>query len=452
MVNESNIVLDAAIICVLLIIGTLVRHRIGWLQRFVIPASVIGGIVGLILGEGGVRLLPTHGFNQYAGILIDVIFAGLFIGRPIPPFRQLVRTAGAQTAFVYINAFGQIAIGLLVVLAFNAMGFALHPTFGISLIIGYQGGPGVATAVAPMFQKLGWAGAEAAAVGETVAVAGLVLAVFVGMVMVNIGIARNLTIKKFDHQGERVTSPTFLPSDQAGIVGREITSPEAASSLAFNFGFMGLAILLGKLIVMGIVYLAPVLEFLPSFPFVLIGGLVVQLLIQRLGLTRFVDRESVGSITGFTLDVLIVASLAAVNIAAVASHALPILALIVIGLIFNLWMVVSLAPRMLPGAWFEKGLCEFGQNTGSVPQALLLLRMADPRFDTDAAEALALKMFLFSPIVFPSTMILLPFLVSKGPLVFVIGYVLAMLAVLVLARIVFWQKRSSIKWFGETTN
>ena len=86
-----------------------------------------------------------------------------------------------------------------------------------------------------------------------------------------------------------------------------------------------------------------------------------------------------------------------------------------------------MAPRILPGAWFEKGICEFGQSTGSTPQAMLLLRMIDPKLETDAAESFALKMVFFSPVMFPMTMILVPFIVSKGPVLFMGIYVALML-------------------------
>lgn len=448
--DMAQVVIDISIIAIFLVIGSVLRAKIKFFQRFVIPSSVIGGLIGLILGGNVLGWLPTSElFPKYANALIDVLFAGLFIGRKIPRVGLLAKTAGAQAAFAYFNAFGQIAIGLAVVIVFGAIGVALHPTFATQLIIGYQGGPGVATAVAPMIGKLGWSAEEAAAVGETCAIAGLLLAILIGVILANIGIVRNLTVKKYHEKGQRVESQTFLNRDSRGIIGMEITSPESANSLAFNLGFMGMAILIGKLIVLGIVTAAPLLKFLPSFPFVLVGGIIVQALLQKFKWDEYVDRGSVESLSFLALDVLIVAALISINLAAVATFAAPLVVLITAGLLFNLWQVMWLGPRILPGAWFEKSLCEFGQNTGSVPQALILLRMTDPRLETDAAEALALKMFLFSPIVTPSTMIVMPLLVKKGPLFFLIIYGALMLLVLGLCRLFTWQKRPKIKWFGK---
>jgi ESS family glutamate:Na+ symporter len=446
----SAILVDLIIISLFFILGAVIRTKVKIFQRFLIPASVIGGVIGLILGKNVIGLVPISAFySQLANVGIDVVFAGLFIGKVIPGIRELGRTAGAQTAFAYFNGFGQIAIGLAVVILFGMLGTQLSPLFGLQLVVGFQGGVGVGTAVAPMVGDLGWSAAEAAAVGETCAVAGLVMSVLAGVVIVNIGTARNFTANTFQRTDKNIASSTFLPIEKRRSIGREIISPEAGSTLLFNFGIMGLAILCGHLIHLGIVTAAPPLKFLPKFPFVLIGGIIVQSLLQKSRLNAYVDRETVDAIAGFALDALIVASLMAIDLTVVATYALPLTTTVVLGLLFNFWQVKWMGPRILPGAWFEKSVCEFGQSTGSTPQAMLLLRMMDPRLKTGAAEAFALKMFFFSPVMFPMTMILMPFIVKKGPVVFLGVYLVLMLLVLIICRLTCWQKRPVKRWFGN---
>jgi len=444
----SAILVDLIVISLFLVLGTVLRAKISIFRRFIIPASVIGGIIGLIMGRNVLGIIPISDFySQLANVGFDVVFASLFIGRVVPGFRELGKTAGAQTAFAYFNGFGQIAIGLAVVILFGAIGTQLNPMFGLQLLVGFQGGVGVGTAVAPMVGKLGWSATKAAAIGETFGVIGLVLSVMIGVVIVNIGTARNFTVKKFQEGEHHVDSVTFLPDEERKSIGKEITSPEAGSSLVFNFGIMGLAILCGHLIHFGIVTAAPPLEFLPKFPFALIGGLIVQSIMQRSRLDSYIDKGTVDSISGFALDTLIIASLMAIDLSVVATYALPLTVMIIAGLVFNFWQVKWMGPRILPGAWFEKSVCEFGQSTGSTPQAMLLLRMMDPRLNTGAAEAFALKMFFFSPVMFPMTMILMPFIVSKGPALFLLIYVALMAFVLLICRLTCWQKREKVKWF-----
>jgi ESS family glutamate:Na+ symporter len=443
----NQILVNLAIISIFLIIGAIIRSRIRSFQRYVIPASVIGGILGLILGQHVLGLLPiSNAYSQFAIVGIDVVFAGLFIGRKMSAFGRMGKSAGAQTAFAFFNGFGQIAIGLLVVVLFSTLGIQqLHPTFGLQLLAGFQGGIGIGTAVAPMMENLGWVASEAAAVGETCAIAGLALSVVIGIIIVNIGVSRNLTVKKFIEIDRKIESPTFIAPDKRKSVIEEITSPEAASTFLFNFGFMALAILCGHLIHLGIAMAAPPLKFIPTFPFVLIGGIVVQSILQRTRLDNYTDRGTIESISSFALDVVILASLMAIEPKAVVIYTLPLAVMIFLGVLFNLWQVKWMAPRILPGAWFEKGICEFGQSTGSTPQAILLLRMMDPKLETDAAESFALKMVFFSPVIFPMTMILVPLIVSKGPLIFLGIYVALMLIILAICRVLCWQKRPFAK-------
>ena len=443
----NQILVNLAIISIFLIIGAIIRSRIRIFQRYVIPASVIGGILGLILGQHVLGLLPiSNAYSQFAIVGIDVVFAGLFIGRKMSAFGRMGKSAGAQTAFAFFNGFGQIAIGLLVVVLFSTFGIQqLHPTFGLQLLAGFQGGIGIGTAVAPMMENMGWVASEAAAVGETCAIAGLALSVVIGIIIVNIGVSRNLTVKKFIEIDRKIESPTFIAPDRRKSVIEEITSPEAASTFLFNFGFMALAILCGHLIHLGIVMAAPPLKFIPTFPFVLIGGIVVQSILQRTRLDNYTDRGTIESISSFALDVVILASLMAIEPKAVVIYTLPLAVMIFLGVCFNLWQVKWMAPRILPGAWFEKGICEFGQSTGSTPQAILLLRMMDPKLETDAAESFALKMVFFSPVIFPMTMILVPLIVSKGPLIFLGIYVALMLIILAICRVLCWQKRPFAK-------
>lgn len=445
----SSILVDLIVISLFLIVGVILRAKIPVFQKFIIPASVIGDIIGLILGKNVIGLIPISDFyTQVAIVFIDVVFAGLFIGKVIPGFRKLGKVAGAQTAFAYFNGFGQIAIGLIVVLVFTALGTQLNPLFYVQLVVGFQGGVGVGTAIAPMMDKMGWASKEAAAVGETCALAGLIMSVLIGVVIVNIGTARNFTVKKFQGKNRQIESATFHPLDKRKSIGQEVTSPEAGSSLLFNFGIMGLAILIGHLIHFGIITAAPPLKFLPKFPFVLIGGLIVQSILQRSKLDKYVDKGTIDTISAFALDVLIVASLMAIDLTVVVMFAAPLTIIIVLGILFNLWQVRWMGPRVLPGAWFEKSVCEFGQSTGSTPQAMLLLKMMDPRMETGAAEAFALKMFFFSPVMFPMTMIMMPLVVSKGPLLILGVYLALMLFVLLICRLTCWQKRPVQKWLG----
>lgn len=443
----STVLIDISIVASLLIVGTIIRSKIGVLQRFVIPASVIAGIIGLILGHNVLGILPTtQEYSTYAATLINVVFAGIFIGRTIPSFKKLGETAGAQTLYAVFSNFGQIAIGMLVIVLFAAAGMALHPTFGMQLILGYQGGVGVPSAFAPMYEGLGWSSEAASAVGETCAITGLVLSILIGFIILNLGVVKNFTQKKFIEKGEKVVSKTFVPEEERRSIGSQVTNPEALSTIGFNLGFMALAILGGKVVQHILVSNFSQLRFIPLFPFVLVGGIIVQIFLQKTNLDSYVDRGTVGAISSAALDILIVTALISIKPSLIIVYAVPLGVMLILGTVFNMWQMMWLAPRVLPGAWFEKALSEWGQGTGSTPSAMLLLRSADPELETGAAEAFGLKMFFTSPTMVPMLMIISPIVANRGAL-FILGvYVVGMVVLLALLRAVSWIKRPDVSW------
>jgi len=71
----------------------------------------------------------------------------------------------------------------------------------------------------------------------------------------------------------------------------------------------------------------------------------------------------------------------------------------VAGLLWNVAVVLLLAPRVLPPNWFERGLVEFGQATGVAASGLLLLNMVDPGDRGDALTPFSIKQLLLQPFI-----------------------------------------------------
>ncbi|MFP3359590.1 sodium:glutamate symporter, partial [Planococcus sp. SIMBA_143] len=73
-----NLVTDLGLIAMLLLVGMFLRARIGLLQRSFMPASIIAGILGLILGPNMLGCLPFSAFiGDYPGFLIAIVFAAI---------------------------------------------------------------------------------------------------------------------------------------------------------------------------------------------------------------------------------------------------------------------------------------------------------------------------------------------------------------------------------------
>ena len=59
--------------CGLLLIGAVLRARIGWLQRALIPASVAGGLVGLAVVQSARGLDESTGADALVGAWSEIV-------------------------------------------------------------------------------------------------------------------------------------------------------------------------------------------------------------------------------------------------------------------------------------------------------------------------------------------------------------------------------------------
>ena len=69
-------VIDLGIISALILVGKYIRVKFSVVQKFLIPPSVLAGVIGLVLGPEVLGWLPLSGnLGTYAGVLIAFVFA-----------------------------------------------------------------------------------------------------------------------------------------------------------------------------------------------------------------------------------------------------------------------------------------------------------------------------------------------------------------------------------------
>jgi Na+/glutamate symporter len=188
--------------------------------------------------------------------------------------------------------------------------------------------------------------------------------------------------------------------------GTGVLSPSLAA-WAVNLALAGIAVGIGYLALEGLRWVAhaagggfaAVIEALPVFPLAIIGSLLVRLVLERSGNASVASSAIQGLVATLAADLLITAATACLNLSLLAQDWIPLTALALAGLVWNLAVVLLLGPRILPAPWFERGILEFGQGTGVAASGLLLLRMADPHDQADALPAFSIKQLLLQPLI-----------------------------------------------------
>ena len=70
-----DFLVDFAIASALILVGQFLRAKIKFFQEFFIPASMLAGFIGLLLGERFLNVVHfSSGASSYAGALIIVVF------------------------------------------------------------------------------------------------------------------------------------------------------------------------------------------------------------------------------------------------------------------------------------------------------------------------------------------------------------------------------------------
>lgn len=396
-------------LCVLLGLGYWLRRQLRFLQRLYLPASVIGGLLGLAILQTGAGIghpVPdavTFGWGKLPGLLINIVFACLFLGRSLPPVAQVWKSASRQLAYGQIVAWGQYAVGCVLVLLLIKPVFCLPDIFAGIMPVGFEGGHGTAGGMGPTFDRLGFPEMKDYALAS--ATGGIMGAIIVGMGLVNWAVRKGYIEKQVRPDLEIESLAGILPADRRPPAGKLTVSSDVIESLSLHLVFVGAAILLGWLMKQGLLLMAGTLPgkgaeifaSFPLFPLCMMGGVIVQWLADRFDRHEHMDEGLMLRIQNCALDFLVVAAIATIRLDVVAQGWLPLLILIAAGIGWNVLCLTVFARRAFRDAWFERGIAEMGQSMGVTATGLLLLRVVDPDYETEAAEAFAAKQLLHEP-------------------------------------------------------
>lgn len=440
----GNLLYYVSIIGLLLVIATVIRLKVPFLRKAFIPASLIAGLIGLLLSPDFLGVIPKEIITSMSRLpthLIVPVFACMFLGRKKQAATgALAKDVTASVLWTWAASFMQFAIPcLLVALVFGPL-MGVDDQFGSVFECGFAGGHGTASAMASMFtEQLGWA--DGADLAMTTATIGLLAGIFGGVLLINYAVRKKWT-KELTEPASASAVQEIYPEGQRKPTSYGTINSDVIEPFAFHLGVIGIAILLGRVIQYGLLQVVPF--SLPLFPFCMIGGWILNALIQRTSLADLLDRATFARIQGMCLDVLIVGAMASISIPVVLAYRLPLLVTSVVILVtLVLWMFL-VCPHIFSRDWFELSITHYGVKTGVAAVGYMLLRTADPEVKTEAGSMYALgtpftSAFIGGGLVTSAVPLLIQ---EKGALLTGLLFTAAFLAVFVVLRLFFWNKNA----------
>ncbi|MGJ9458431.1 sodium/glutamate symporter [Oceanobacillus sp. CF4.6] len=451
-----------------LLLGKWIRVRVKWLQNLFLPSSVIGGFIALLVGPQvlGRVLEPyigdqsfwstglmfpaaTEVWSELPGLMINVVFATLFLGTILPNLSKIWRIGGPQLAFGWTLGWGQYVVGILLALLVLTPFFGMPPMVGALIEVSFEGGHGTAAGLQGTFEEMGYPEAYDLAVG--LATVGILSGVIIGIIIINWGIRKKKTEIIRDVE-------EFSTLKKAGIVEFEnrepaakmTVRPESIEPLSFHFAVIALAIIAGYILLQSFVWIeeslfgSDLMTYVPLFPFAMIGGIIVQLFLNKVDNAYLVDRQMISRIQGFSLDILILAAIGTVSLDVIGDNFIPFLLIAITGIAWNVIGFFVLAPRMIPTYWLERGIGDFGQSMGITATGLLLMRVADPKAESPAFEGFGYKQLVFEPFLGGGlvTALSVPLIFQFGPIPFFVFAAIMCVIGLLVGLLYFGKKKN----------
>ena len=393
------------VLLVILLIARFIKRGSGILQRFFIPSSLVAGVGGLLLGPQIFGTIPAEVTDFWATFpkhLINIVFAGLFLGKVIPRAKEIWRSAGPMIAFGNVLAWGQYVIGIGLTLLILTPVFGAHPLSGALIEISFEGGHGTAAGLAPTFEQLGWSEGTDLALG--LATFSIIAAIISGIILINIYSRRYGT--KLDKTARAQQERQMIRSGYSltSLSDKFNTNPKAVIINAIAFAAaIGIGwVLLKVFVALEALLLAPFTDlrffsYMPLFPLAMIGGLIVQLSLRKMGKERLIQRRTTAIFSSIALDLIIASAVATVSLRTIGDNLPVFITLAVAGFIWILGSFLLLAPRMFKKDWFINGLTNTGQSMGMTATGLLMNRLVDPTNKAKARESFSYKQLAFEP-------------------------------------------------------
>jgi len=386
-ISAGRFFLDFSWLGALLLAGFFIRYKISFFQRYLIPANLLAGILGLMIGMNGVGWIDLT--SERLGVYVYHLLALLFIGLSLRATRKKIGLSSVKTGMIFIITYlVQGIIGLVIAFALIA---TIQPDLfaGIGMLppLAFGMNPGIAYTIGQNWESFGFE--NGGIVGLTFAAAGFLAAYTTGVYIVKRGIQKGKA-KLIKPSAGDATHFQMPYTEQDLSAGRITTSPGVLESLSFHIGLIGGTYLLTYLFLkageaaLTLAGAANEASTLWSFHFVFaaIIALGVRKVIDFTGTSSYVDDTTMTRISNFFMDLMIAASVAAISLTVIEAYWLPLLLISLSVVVATWWILTKLIDALFPSFTLERFAAIYGNMTGTLQSGLLLLRILDEKMES----------------------------------------------------------------------
>lgn len=384
--------LDFAWMGLLLVLATWMRSKIPVFQTYLIPANLIAGALGLIVGANllGWIDLTSARLGTYVYHLLALLFIALSLRAP----RKKIGLSSIKFGLIFIFTYlVQAIVGLLIAfLLFYTILPDLFVGIGFMPPLAFGMNPGIAYSIGTNWEQFGFE--HGGIVGLTFSAVGFLVAYTVGIGLVRRGIRQG---RAAYHQADTELSDDIkrgIPAKPVANTSEKITtSSENIESFSFHIGLIGATFILTygivHLMALGLIKVGAEQEVTTLWSFHFIFAAIIALFVRKIldgtGASQLINDTTMTRCSNLFMDFMIVASVAAISLVVVAQYWIPLLT-ISVAVAFATWFLISyLTNDAFRDFAFERFAAIFGNMNGTLQSALVLLRIVDSGMKSPAS-------------------------------------------------------------------
>ena len=384
--------LDFAWMGLLLVLATWMRSKIPVFQTYLIPANLIAGALGLIVGANllGWIDLTSARLGTYVYHLLALLFIALSLRAP----RKKIGLSSIKFGLIFIFTYlVQAIVGLLIAfLLFYTILPDLFVGIGFMPPLAFGMNPGIAYSIGTNWEQFGFE--HGGIVGLTFSAVGFLVAYTVGIGLVRRGIRQG---RAAYHQADTELSDDVkrgIPAKPVANTSEKITtSSENIESFSFHIGLIGATFILTygivHLMALGLIKVGAEQEVTTLWSFHFIFAAIIALFVRKIldgtGASQLINDTTMTRCSNLFMDFMIVASVAAISLVVVVQYWIPLLT-ISVAVAFATWFLISyLTNDAFRDFAFERFAAIFGNMNGTLQSALVLLRIVDSGMKSPAS-------------------------------------------------------------------
>ncbi len=435
-----------------LLVGNVLKKSIPLLKNSLIPTSVLGGTVLIILAAiykaftGNVFFdLPIFGANGTASLEI-ITYHALALGFIASSFKTSNNKMSKKRATEIFDT-GVTTVSTYLLQAVFGMGITMIAALiltnffsaaGILLPFGFGQGTGQALNYGNIYEtQYGFDGGKS--FGLTIAALGFLSASFGGVIHLNI-MKKKGTLRLSDNKDKLNTE--IIETEN------EIPMQESMDKMTVQIALISLAYVIAYLLMFLLGNLLPGMKAtIYGFNFLLgvLAATLVKLVMNLLKKAKVIKKDYTNNFlmtraSNFFFDIMVVAGIAAIRLDVLEKYWGIMLILGVVGLVITYVYNRIVAKALFKEYQEEQFMVMYGMLTGTASTGIILLREIDGDFKTPAADNMVYQQF--PAIVFGFPMMLLATMAPEKPLITLIILILFFAVMnLILFRSFIFKKR-----------